>query len=212
MRPTSVSLRSLLALTVALGLAGDRPAVAGEIEDFLGRLAAKGKQTRTLQARFVQRKRLRLFKSEVVTKGKVCFEKPDRLRWETLPPDGSVLVVNGNRAELRLPDERPRVIDLRRDRTMATLVEQLMVWLGARPAKSLSKWYRAELRREGPGYKLRLAPTQPAVRKRVRGVEVVFGADLVLRTITIQHEDRDTSHITFSEIRRDQRLPPNTFQ
>jgi len=186
--------------------------VAGEVEDFLGRLAAKGKQTRTLQASFVQRKRLRLFKSEVITKGKVFFERPDRLRWETLPPDASALVVTGNRAELRLPDERPRVIDLRRDRAMATLVEQLMVWLGARPAKSLGKWYRAKRQREGPGHELKLEPTQSAVRKRVSRVEVVFGADLALREITIQHQDRDTSHITFSDIRRDQQLPPGTFR
>jgi len=36
-----------------------------------------------------------------------CFARPDRLRWETLAPDAGVLVLRGQRAELRLPGERP---------------------------------------------------------------------------------------------------------
>lgn len=177
-------------------------------EDKLGRV---GRQTKTLRALFTQRKRLKLFRSEVVTKGRLFYARPDRLRWETLPPDASTLVVVGSRAELRLPDERPRTIDLRRDRAMATLVEQMLVWLGARPADRLQRWYRVKRIRDAQGYLLTLWPRAPAVRKRIRSVQVRFDRGLQLRDIHLEHPGGDTSHIELREVKRNVPLPDDLW-
>lgn len=185
----------------------------GELEQLEQRLTERGKQTRTLSAEFVQTKKLRLFRTEVTTRGRLSYQAPDHLRWETLPPDASTLLVRGNRAELRIPGERPRVLDLRRDRAMATLVEQLLVWLGARSADRLTQWYRVELGRSPPkGYRLTLRPRSAAVRKRVSQVVVTLAGDVSLRRIELSHPGGDHSTITFPTVRRNQPLPKGIFK
>lgn len=203
--------RAARAALVPLLLLGGT-ARGGELERLEQRLTARGKQTRTLSAEFVQTKKLRLFRTEVTTRGRLSYQAPDHLRWETLPPDASTLLVVGNRAELRLPGERPRVLDLRRDRAMATLVEQLMVWLGARPADRLSQWYRVELDRSEGTHRLTLRPRSDAVRKRVSQVVVTLAKDLSLQRIELSHPGGDRSTITFPTVRRNQPLPKGIFK
>ena len=113
---------------------------ADDLQKLSRRLAAQGKKLKTLEARFVQRKRLALFKSEVTSKGRLFFARPGRLRWEILPPDASVLVVRGKRAELRVPGEKTRVMDLTTNKTLGVLVEQLMIWLGGVIVLPLVTW------------------------------------------------------------------------
>jgi outer membrane lipoprotein carrier protein len=207
---TLTRLMSVPLLILSLMAAG--PVGATELGCFTKRLAAAGKGTRTLRARFVQRKRLRLFRTEIITKGRIAFQRPDRLRWETLPPDASVLLVLGKRAELRIPKEKPRVIDLDRNRTMAVLVEQLLVWLGARPASDLERWYRVEVVKADRSTTLELAPKDAGLRKQLSRIEVTFGADLAIKTVRVRQRKGDTTTIEFSEIKRNAKLGKDAFK
>jgi outer membrane lipoprotein carrier protein len=190
-------------------------ASAETLDAFLTRLAAAGKATRSLQAQFVQRKRLALFRADVATRGRVLFQRPDRLRWETFAPDASVLIVAAQRAELRLPHEQPRVLDLKQGGALTGLVEQMMVWLGVRPAGDLGRHYEAKL--ESPssrskGTRLRLVPRDATLRKRIAALELEVGADLVLRQIVVRQKDGDTTTIDFSSVTRNAPLPADAFR
>lgn len=195
---------------VSLLLSG--PVRATELGRFTKRLAASGKGTRTLRARFVQRKRLRLFKTDITTKGRISFQRPDKLRWETLPPDASVLLVLGKRAELRIPGEQPRVIDLGRNRTMGILVEQLLVWLGAKPASDLERWYRVKIVKADGSTTLELSPKDASLRKQLTRIDVTFGADLAIKTVRVHQRKGDTTSIEFSGIKRNSRLGKGVFK
>lgn len=188
------------------------PVQATELARFTKRLAASSKGIRTVQARFVQRKRLRLFKTDITTKGRLSFQRPDKLRWETLPPDASVLLVLGKRAELRIPGDRPRVIDLGRNRTMGALVEQLLVWLGARPATDLKRWYRVKVADKQGTTTLDLSPKDAALRKRLERIEVTFGADLAIKTVRVHQRRGDATTIEFSAVKRNAKLRKNAFK
>jgi len=179
---------------------------------FTRRLEQLGSGTRSLAADFTQRKQLRLFRSEVTSHGRLRYQRPDRLRWETLPPDASVLVVEGTRAQLRLPGEKPRLMDLKRDRAMATLIEQLLVWLGARPASRLAEWYRLRLEPVEKGEQvLHLEPRLESVRKRIQSVAVRFDAQMQLRQIRIQHVGGDRTSIALDNVQRNVKLSPSLF-
>jgi outer membrane lipoprotein carrier protein len=195
----------------ALATAGGA-ARAESVDAFLGRLAAAGKDTRTLQAQLVQRKRLSLFRTEVVTKGRVLFERPDRLRWETFRPDASLLLLVGQRAEFRLPGEPARVIDLKHGGALGALVEQLFVWLGVRPARDIGRQYTATLQPEKRLTRLSLVPKEAMLRSRVKQLVLEVGADLLLQRIVVLQKDGDTTAIEFSSVKRNAKLPPNSFK
>lgn len=196
---------------LALLLCGAR-AEADPLASFSRRLAAAGKQVRTLQASFVQRKRLALFRTEVTSKGRVYFSRPNRLRWEILPPDASVLLVLGQRARLSAPGEKPRVMDLSRNKTMGALVDQLLVWLGVRPAADLSRWYRVKLKAAQGNTDLHLTPRPGPLAKRIKTIELRFGADLSLRRIHLAQTDGDSTTIQFSGYQRNAPIPAKSFK
>lgn len=191
---------SLLLLCVPVLLAA--PSRADELETFSRKLAAVGEKTRSLRATFVQIKRLRLFKSEVTTKGTIAYKRPHHLRWQTLPPDESLILVSGQQAELRLPSEPPRVIDLRRNRTVGMLVGQLLVWLGVKPLQGLKRGYDVKVIRDGKQTVAQLTPKEASQKKLVQQIRAFFSMKMALQRIEVLQADGDSTSITFSEIER----------
>lgn len=185
---------------------------AGGLEELSRRLTARGKKLKTLEARFVQRKRLALFKSEVTSKGRIYFARPGRLRWELLPPDASVLVVRNKRAELRVPGEKPRIMDLSANKTLGILVEQLMVWLGVRPVADLRRWYHTGLLQRDGRSQLTLKPKTGPLKKRISQIKLDFAKDLTLDRIQILQRDGDSTVIELSGYRRNGGIPDKLFR
>lgn len=209
-----MGVRRALGLSVLALLTGTTSVSrAAGLEELTRRLGALGAKTRTLTASFTQRKRLRLFRQDVVSRGRLAYARPDKLRWETLPPEESALVIAGSRAELRLPGEAARVLDLKQGDALAGLVGQLFVWLGARPAAGLTRSYEVAATLGEAAWEVRLKPRAEALRKRVSLITVTLGRDdLVLRSVQTQQPDGDGTLIEFSEVRRNVALPRETFR
>ena len=189
-----------------------RPVLCETLGGFLGRLTAMGQQTRTLEARFQQRKLLSLFRTEVKTDGVMYFRRPKELRWETYPPDASVLLVIEQRAELRLPGEKPLAMELKDATAAGTLIEQLLLWLGVRPADTLTREYQVKYHQNRSLTRLELAPRGGILRERITSLDLEFGADLILRRIKILQRDGDAMRVDFFSVKRNSRLPANCFR
>jgi outer membrane lipoprotein-sorting protein len=153
-----------------------------------------------------------LFRTEVVTKGRLLYRRPDHLRWETFAPDASVLVVTGRQAVLRLPDTPPRQIDLREGGTMAALVDQMLTWLGARPAAELRERYRISAREGSSGTELSLTPKGGALAESITRIRLQLGPDDLLRSVMVRQKSGDTTTITFADVQRNKPLPDGTFR
>lgn len=196
------------ACVAAIALAGPPKATAAEL---LARVARHGKGTHTLQVRFVQRKRLALFATEVVTRGICRYRHPDAIRWETLPPDASVILIRGGSLSLRAPGERPKDVPLDKSPVLAGLIEELFVWLGVRPAAELDRRYEIAVDPDnGPG--LRLRPRQAPLKQRIEEVRIALGARGEVRRIDIAQRDGDRTSIELGAVQRDVELPANLFK
>lgn len=202
-------------VAVICGLAAigiPRPAAADALTDFLSRLSAAGKRTRTLSARFVQRKRLALFRSEVVSKGLVYFKQPDQLRWETFAPDAAVVLMRRARVEVRVPGEAPRVMEVAQGGVMEALVGQVLVWFGVRPGAALTRENRVTMTGRSKITRVKVVPTAGPLSRRVAAVQVEVDVDLSLRQIEIRQKDGDSTVIEFSGIVRNGPLPAKAFE
>ena len=200
---------------VAVLLAAGSPAPASaspQLDGLLARIQSAGQRTRTLQASFVQRKRVPMFKSEVVSQGRLTFVRPDKLRWETFPPDQAVLVVKGEHAELRLPGEKPRLLDLKAGSALGSLVEQMLVWFGMRPPSALQGHYQVSLRGSAAEPQLHVVPRDPALRKRVASIELWLGRQLEPKRLQLDGGDGDLTLIEFGPVRRNQTVPDTLFR
>src|SRR4051812_34047737 len=100
------------------------PAGAGTTK-FLERVGAANRNIARVSGKFEQRKRSAAFKQELVSHGRFEYARPARLEWRYTDPDPSVLVIDGQKATLTLPDEPPRSFDLASQPSLAAIARQI---------------------------------------------------------------------------------------
>ncbi len=182
------------------------------VSSILNRLTALGKGTQTFQAHFIQRKHLKLFRTDITSHGRIFFRRPADLRWEMLPPDASVFLIHGNMAEFRLPGEKPRLIDLQQNVVVASLVDQMLVWLGAKTPQFLTQQYKISVSEKSDLLGLLLIPTIKTIKNYLQSIELEMNrSDLNLRRISVHQKDGDTTTIIFSDFKRNVKLPAQVF-
>src|SRR5438874_11849964 len=97
------------ALTVAIPAAR---AQALAVDEVVKKVDAAKAGVETLAGEFTQKNRVKLFKQELASKGRLYFKKPRQIRWEYTAPDPSVMILDGNQARLLMPGAAPQTFDL----------------------------------------------------------------------------------------------------
>ena len=124
------------ALTVALLIgSASLPASAAPLPsptDLMNKIDAVQKDLRSLRADFVQHSRVKLFRQQISSEGRLQYQKgePAKLRWEYLKPDPSTMLLVGDKAQLKMGQRPPQVIDTGKDPMLRAIFAQLRLWLG----------------------------------------------------------------------------------
>lgn len=91
-------------VVVLAALAPAAPARADALKDALSRLQQRYDDTRTMQADFHQIVESKTLSGTLESKGKVAFERPNRMRWDYDPPDPQTIVGDGETLWIYQPD------------------------------------------------------------------------------------------------------------
>jgi outer membrane lipoprotein carrier protein len=95
-------LRRVAVVLAALAVAA--PARGDVLKEALSHLQRRYDDTRTMQADFRQVVESKTLAGTLETKGKVSFEKPNRMRWDYDPPDPQTIVGDGDTLWIYQPD------------------------------------------------------------------------------------------------------------
>jgi Outer membrane lipoprotein carrier protein LolA len=186
-------------LLLLCGLLVARPAVAAPASDLdrvLADLSRSAAGIHTLDSDFVQEKYLAVFKDALVSQGRFCYQKPDRLRWELRSPLVSGFALDGNRGRRwRGEGGKGESFDIRQDPVMKVFAEQLLAW--ARPDFPwLQAHYRMSLQGTAP-VRLRLDPTFDT-GGMIDHLLIVFAADgSHVQRVELHETDGDYTRIRF---------------
>ncbi len=209
--------RLALALALLLLFAGQALAAPPSVDELLTRLDASATTVETLAGEFVQRNRLKLFKQELKSEGRIFFRKPRQIRWEYRTPDPSTLILDGQQATLRTPGSAEQKFDLDRDPTMRTVFDQLLVWLGAGvrvdgKAKLLAD-YQLSTAEQGGLPTLVMVPLQASpVSKVFSRIEIRLDKKTALiRSLLLHEQGGDEKEIVFSRLDKNAKLPADAF-
>ncbi|MBN2495428.1 MAG: outer membrane lipoprotein carrier protein LolA [Deltaproteobacteria bacterium] len=174
------------------------------------REAARG--IRSVQAEFVQTKRLRILREPLRSKGRLVFRGPDRLRWEYTEPLRSVLLLRGERVArytLRrdrfVPDEAIRLEALR------AVVAELRLWLAGRFRSS--RHFRPEIEPGPHGPRLVLHPIDEELAALIQ--RIVIEPDTragVLRSVEIEEGPGAVTRIEILRVRLNEEVDEALFE
>jgi outer membrane lipoprotein carrier protein len=184
------------------------------VDPLVSQLETSSKSVTTLAGEFTQRNRVKLFKQELKSKGRLVFRAPRQIRWEYTDPDPSTLILDGQKATLSTPGAPPKVFDLEHDATMRAIFDQLLLWLGpgslahARDDYELASGGSAE----APVLTLVPKPASP-IAKAFQKIELrLDGKSWLLRSILLVEKSGDEKEIVFTRLEKNAKLPPDAFR
>lgn len=189
--------RGLLALfTAALLLAGAIPLRAAEwqLADLMQLLA----QTRSAQARFVERKYISMLDKPVESSGELSFTAPDRMEMRTLKPKKQSLLLDGNQLTLE-QDGRQKTVNLQTYPEVAAFVEGIRGTL-AGDRQALEKVYRVHLLGTPARWQLMLVPREASMVRIISRIRI-SGSQGEVTQVAYDHADGDRSEMQIVPIR-----------
>jgi outer membrane lipoprotein-sorting protein len=210
--PRAAALAFVVAVTViaAPSLRAEAPPLA----DVVKKVDAAKAGVETLAGEFTQKNRVKLFKQELSSKGRLYFRKPRQIRWEYTAPDPSVLVLDGNQARMTTPGAAPQVFDLDKDATMRAIFDQLLTWLGPGSLAAARDDYDLSTGGSAAAPTLVLTPkAASAIAKAFARIELRLDAkSWLMKSILLVEKNGDEKEIDFSKLQRNVKLPPDAFK
>ena len=166
----------------------------------------------SIQAEFVQEKRLRILKQPLISKGVFLFQSPNLVRWEYRTPlrvvslvhDGTVKRYVYTDAGKWAEDSSGRV------RAIKVVMQRIIGWLTGR--FNQDKMFKAVLK-PGPPVKILLEPRDRNMAGVIAGVELTFSKTPgVLEEIVIREGPGNLTRIRFKNVRLNKPIPMARFK
>jgi outer membrane lipoprotein carrier protein len=191
-----------------------RGLAASPADDYLAALKASLGGLKTLQADFIQERRLAVFEDTLTSQGRLVFASPDRLRWELERPYHSVLLLNGSGvAKWDIEDGVPRRAKLGGKEALQAALGQILSMLRGDFA-SLKAGFDIQLakgRSDGPDL-LTLKPKGQALGRYLSGLE--FSIDPARQRVVrlrLLEPGGDSTEVRFSHELENAALDPQLF-
>jgi outer membrane lipoprotein carrier protein len=206
---------TLVAALLAALLAHPRAARADvKVDEVLAKVDAAKATVESLAGEFTQKNKVKLFKQELSSQGKLYFKRPRQIRWEYTTPDPSTLVLDGNRATLTTPGAARQEFDLEKDATMRAIFDQLLTWLGPGSLAQARSDYQigAGGTAAAPTVVLTPKPDRPVAKAFGRVELRIDGKSGLLRSIALVEKNGDQKEITFTKLQKNVPLPADAFK
>lgn len=171
------------------------PAVESACDQAPGLLAAF-QSVRTLRARFEDRKEMDLLDEPLVSRGRLYYQRPDRLHMVTESPARQSVTLVGATVRIAQADlGRTQSADLSGSEIAKAVVSSVLYALGGR-VDALLPLYRCQAAALDGGWRLTLVPRQASLARVVDRLVVRVGRDGSLREVEVDESNGDRSVMT----------------
>lgn len=182
-------------------------AYADEVSEVLAQITKARADLKTLVGPFEQERTIGLLATAVKSAGEMSLVRPDRLRWELLPPDAVTYWVGPEGFSFATPRGAASVGKAAAGRFVAVLGDLLILMGG--DLQELRARYELTVPSKKDGITLRAVPRAEDVKKHVKRLEMRLGLELwAIKEVTIEEQSGDLSVIRFGKLKRDVAVDP----
>ena len=94
-------------------------------QQIIDKINAAASKLSTMQCDFVQTKSVKLLNDKIVSKGKMYYSQPNKLRWEYITPYTYTFILNDNKVALK-KNNKNSVIDVNQNKMFREIVNIMM--------------------------------------------------------------------------------------
>lgn len=162
-----------------------------------------------LSCDFVQTKHLSMLKDKMVSKGRMCYKKSDRLRWEYTSPYTYIFILNGNEVLLKNKN-RSDIIDVEQNKMFREIVQ---IMLSSVVGNCLDdKNFKSSLKATATEYVATLTPQRKNMKQMFREIVLHFDRkNACVRLVELIEKNDDRTIIELNNIRMNEALADHLF-
>lgn len=172
------------------------PAMAAEAQWGVAQLMHELGQVKRSQARFSERKYLKVLKQPLQSSGTLTYVAPDRLEKRTLKPKPEALIIDGKTLTVETAEGKKHALKLQDYPVLRAFVESIRATLAGDVA-TLERYYKIELEGNPGRWQLFLAPRERSMAQVISQIRI-GGAGTRLDLIEVQEAkgDRTVTKVT----------------
>jgi outer membrane lipoprotein carrier protein len=166
---------------------------------------------KTIQARFVQRKLMKILSKPLVSEGRFFFRAPDSFRWEYLKPLRSIIVSDKGEVKRyimsagKMTEDRSEGVQ-----AMRIVLGEVVNWMGGRFDRNPS--FKALLK-DGTDTLITLVPVGQSMTGMIEKIEIsVFKKTMAIKSVKIVEGEKAATIIDFSDVEINKAINESVFR
>lgn len=167
------------------------PAAAQEAGWDVAKLMRELGQVKRTQARFVERKYMKVLKAPLESSGTLTYAAPDRLEKRTLKPKPELLAIAGDSLTIETREGKRHTLRLQDYPVLWAFVESIRATLGGDQA-TLERFYATEVEGGPARWQLYLVPRERSMRQVISQIRI-GGGNARIELIEVQETKGDRS-------------------
>lgn len=182
----------------------------GSSQPIIDQINSATSKLSSMQCDFVQTKTVKILNEKLVSKGRMWYQQPNRLRWEYLTPYTYTFVFNGAKVSLK-KNNRNDVIDVNRNRMFKEIASIMM---NSVVGKCLTdrKSFRTTVKDTSAEWVATLVPLSKELKQMFTGIVLHFNKEKnVVVKVEMLEKNGDTTVIVLNNIIKNHKIDAKTF-
>lgn len=182
----------------------------GSSQPIIDQINSATSKLSSMQCDFVQTKTVKMLNEKLVSKGRMWYQQPNRLRWEYLTPYTYTFVFNGAKVSLK-KNNRNDVIDVNRNRMFKEIASIMM---NSVVGKCLTdrKSFRTTVKDTSAEWVATLVPLSKELKQMFTGIVLHFNKEKnVVVKVEMLEKNGDTTVIVLNNIIKNHKIDAKTF-
>lgn len=166
---------------------------------------------KTVQARFVQKKQMKILAKPLIAEGRFFYAAPDSFRWEYLKPLRSVVISNKGEAKRYIMSGGKMMEDKSGGvKAMRIVLSEVVNWTSGRFDANPS--FRASLK-EGANTLITLVPVEQSMAGMIGKIEIsVAKKTMAIKSVKIIEGENAATVIDFNDVEINKTVNNSVFQ
>ena len=174
------------------------------------KIGVAASRIKSMRCDFVQTKNVKLLNDKVVSRGKMCFQQSDKLRWEYTSPYSYTFILNGSKVLLK-NSRRNDVIDVNRNKLFKEIA-RIMMSSVAGDCLSDSKSFKSTVADSGTEWVATLIPQRKELKQMFQKIKIHFNKQQsTVAKVELIEKNGDITEIELKNTETNVTIAPHTF-
>lgn len=172
---------------------------ATEQQQVIDKINAATAAMKTMTCSFVQTKQLSMLNDKMVSRGRMLYKQPDKLRWEYSSPYSYIFILNGTKVYVGTSDHKD-VIDTTQNKIFKEVARIMMSTVTGK-ALSNTVDFTVSVTSTDSTWEVTLLPRKKEMKQMFSKINLMFGkSKMMISEINIYEKNGDRTNIKLTNI------------